>query len=244
MMSQTTQSLNRGPWFMLPARTVFFFLFQALFAVGFMLAGDRTAWNQSAAWWPMVVTLTNLVCLYLLIHLYRSEGKRYWDLFRFDRQHLKGDLGVLFVFLLIAGPVSMLPNSLLATMLYGDRLAPMSQFIVPLPPVGLLAAVVLFPITQGLVELAVYFMYVMPRLAKQINPWLAYILASFFLGIQHAMIPLRFDGRFFIWRSLMFIPFAFLIGAILKWRPRMFPYLAVVHVLIDFATGLMYLIPL
>ena len=110
-----------------------------------------------------------------------------------------------------------------------------------LPPLGLLFAVVLFPITQGLVELAFYFLYVMPRLAKQINPWAAYALASLFLGIQHAMIPLRFDPAFFTWRLLMFIPFAFLVGAVLKWRPRLLIYLAVVHVLMDFSTATMYL---
>jgi len=39
----------------------------------------------------------------------------------------------------------------------------------------------------------------------------------------------------------MFLPFAFLVGLVLKWRPRLLPYLAVVHVLIDEATSVFYL---
>jgi len=39
----------------------------------------------------------------------------------------------------------------------------------------------------------------------------------------------------------MFIPFAFLVGIVLDWRPRLLPYLAIIHVLMDtfFATMLL-----
>jgi len=243
MLSST--AATRWPWVMLPARTVLFFLFQALIAVGFLLAGSAAAWTASAAWWPMTVTLTNLVCLALLTRMYRQEGCRFWDIFRIDRKHWKGDLLALLGVLLVTGPVAMLPGNLLATALFGDSMAPMKQFLVPLPALGIFTAILLFPVTQGLAELSTYFLYVMPRLEKLTGkPWLAYGLASFFLGIQHMMAPLLFDGRFMLWRALMFIPFAFLIGAVLKWRPRLLPYVAVVHILMDMATGAMYLMPM
>jgi hypothetical protein len=239
---QTSSSPSRWPWIMLPARLVLFAAIQALFALGFYLGGSSSAWDAGAAWWPFAVGLTNLVCLFLLVRLFKQEGGRYWDIFRFDRQHIKGDLLVLLASLVVMGPVSMGPNSLLASALFGDAMAPMRQFLAPLPLWAVYSGgLLLFPITQGLVELATYFAYVMPRLGKLSGrPWLAYVLASTFLGLQHAAMPLRFDWRFLLWRGVMFMPFAFLIGAILKWRPRLLPYLAIVHVLMDFSTGILY----
>jgi hypothetical protein len=50
-----------------------------------------------------------------------------------------------------------------------------------------------------------------------------------------------FDVRFIIWRAFMFMPFAFLVGIVLRWRPSLLPYLAVIHVLLDAAFASMLL---
>lgn len=237
-MPASSPTSKRWPWLLLPGRLILFALFQAIFAAGYAAVGQSNAWDASAAWWPATVTLTNLVCLFLLARLYRAEGKRYWDIFRIERSTWKSDVLPLLATLLIAGPISMLPNSLLASALFEDPNAPMRLFLAPLPAVGVGVALLLFPITQGLVELPYYFRYIMPRL--ETNPWLAWVLASFFLGIQHLAVPLRWNAPFLLWRGLMFLPFAFLVGAVLKWRPRLLPYLAAVHVLIDAATSVFY----
>jgi hypothetical protein len=216
--------------------------FQALFALGFMLGGSTSPWEHSAAWWPFTVTLTNIVCLALLILLYRQEDRNYWDIFRFERRHIKGDLLALLGIMVISGPVAFLPNPVLANVLFGDALAPMGMFMQPLPDWAVYSGMLLFPVTQGLVELPFYFMYVMPRLGVRTGkPWLAYTLASLLLGLQHLTAPLLFDGRFIIWRGLMFLPFAFLVGLALKWRLRLLPYLVIVHILMDFAAMTVYL---
>lgn len=226
---------------MLPGRTLLFLLFQAIIALGFSAGGAGGAWDRSAAWWPLTVTLTNAACLAVMLRQFRANGGSYWSIFRLDRENWKRDVLVMLAVLVVTGPVAMLPGNLLAGALFGDPMEGLRLFLAPLPPLGLVFAVVFFPITQGLVELAFYFLYIMPRLSKQINPWAAYALASLFLGIQHAAIPLRFDPAFFTWRLLMFIPFAFLIGGLLKWRPRLLVYAAPVHALMDFATAVMYL---
>jgi hypothetical protein len=59
--------------------------------------------------------------------------------------------------------------------------------------------------------------------------------------LQHLTAPLLFDARYLLWRALMFLPFAVWVGLVLRWRPRLLPYLAAVHVLMDFATALMLL---
>jgi hypothetical protein len=82
--------------------------------------------------------------------------------------------------------------------------------------------------------------YVMPRLEAQTGRrWLAVVLPAFFLGAQHVAAPLILNGRFVAWRVLMFMPFAFLVALAMRWRPRLLPYLAVVHVLMDLSAAAM-----
>ncbi len=230
------------PWIMLPARTLMFAAFQTLIALVYLLAGSATAWNASAAWWPFTVTITNLVCAALLIHLFNGEGKSFVGLFRFQREHLKNDLLAMLGVLIITVPVALLPNILLAGWLFGDSTTALGLFIRHLPAWAAYTGFILFPVTQGLAELAIYFLYIEPRLEEQIGmKWLAVSLSALALSVQHVAIPLVFDGRFITWRILMFIPFAFLLGFVLRWRPRLLPYLAIMHGLLDLATAAMLL---
>ena len=233
---------SRWPWIMLFSRLVLFACIQALFAFGFLLAGSSDAWEGSANWWPFVVTIANFICMFLLIRLFRAEGKRFRDIFRIQREHIKGDLLALLVVLLITGPVSFLPNIMLGKWLFGDPEATLDLLVRPLPLWAAYAAIILFPVTQGLAEIATYFGYVMPRFKSQgMSPWLAITFPAIFLGLQHLALPLLFDARFIVWRALMFIPFAFLVGIVMHWRPRLFPYLAIVHVLMDMSFAAMLL---
>lgn len=223
---------------MLPARTVLFIGFQVLFAIGFRLAGSPSAWEASANWWPIVVTLANLACIALLIWLFKGEGKRFWDIFHFERGTIKGDLLVMVGIVILFGPVAFVPNFLIANWLFGGMQIPNEMFIRPLPMWAAIFSLAIWPITQGLAELPTYFGYSMPRLEGQTGrAWLAVLLPSVFLAAQHVAVPLLFDVRFMAWRSLMFLPFAVMVGILLHWRPRLLPYMVVVHILIDAATA-------
>jgi hypothetical protein len=82
----------------------------------------------------------------------------------------------------------------------------------------------------------------MPRLEVQgVSRWQAVTLTSLVLGLQHVGVPFLFDGRYLVWRGLMFIPFAFLAGIVLRWRPSLLPYMAVIHILMDAAFAAMLL---
>jgi hypothetical protein len=63
---------------MLASRLVLLAGFQALIALVFALRGSRRAWDASAAWWPLTVTMPNLVCIPLLAVLACREGTRSW----------------------------------------------------------------------------------------------------------------------------------------------------------------------
>lgn len=240
-MAVNVQHDSTRAWVMLPARTLLFATWQVVFALAFLLSGSSAAWGASAAWWPFAITLTNIICVVALIYLYRREGQRYWDLFRFQREHVKGDLLAMLGIVLVSGPVAFLPNILGAAWLFNDPQTPVSLLFQSLPLWAIWTVLLLFPVTQGLAEIPTYMAYVMPRLEAQTGQrWLALALPTFFLGAQHIAAPLIFDGRFIVWRLIMFMPFAFLVALVMRWRPRLLPYLAIVHVLMDISAAAMF----
>ena len=235
-MSSHPESNRTYHWFMLLSRSILFLSFQAFFALMLWMAGKYTTWMDAARWWPVGVFLTNLVCVFLLAAMYKQEGKRFSDVFRINKSTIKSDLLALVLIFPIVGALGFFPNLLLGRWLFGDSQVALRMFIQPLPLWATIVAVFLFPITQGLAELPTYFAFSMPRIESQTGKsWLAVGLAGFFLSLQHVFIPLIFDSRFILWRGLMFLPFALALGIQIKWRPRLLPYMAFIHILMDFS---------
>ena len=228
------------PWLMLISRCVLFAGFQALIALILAGAGQSSAWEASARWWPFVVILTNIVSIYLLVRLFKAEGKRYLDILRFSRDTVKKDLLWFFGSGIIGLPIAAAPMNTLAAALFGDAMIPVNMMFHPLPAWAMMVSI-LFPLTIAFAELPTYFGYVMPRLATQLkNGWVAWLLASLFLALQHMFLPLIFDGRFLLWRAGMYFPFALFAELLLKLRPGLLPYFAIVHALIDISTLSVY----
>ena len=200
------------------------------------------AWHDSAAWWPMAVILTNLVCLALLVRFYREEGQRFWDVFRIERQFVQQDMLFILGFLLIAAPLGYLPNILSAQWLFSDPQIALGMLVRPLPAWAAIASFALFPLLQGMVEIPTYMLYALPRLESQgVRPWLTVALVSFFLSAQHMFAPFIPDAHFIAYRLVMFLPFAVLIALVMRARPRLMPYIAVIHVLMDMSVAVMFL---
>jgi len=227
---------------MLFSRITLFFLVQAVFALGFYLVGSNPAWENSANWWPLTVTIADLICLGLLMKAFQADGRNYWGIFRIDRKKIWGDLLALLGLTIITAPLTFLPNVWLGTALFGDSAATQNLFYRPMPHWAVYLAIIAFPLAQGLTEVPTYFGYVMPRFEMQgMKKWSAISLPALMLGLQHIAMPFLFDTRFIAWRALMFIPFAFLIGIAFHWRPRLLPYFVVVHILMNMATITVFL---
>lgn len=237
---QTHRISWTGPLVMLVLRPVLFVLFQAAIAFVLFAWNDDTAWDSSAAWWMLTVTLTNIVCLVVLDRLFQREGMRYIDLLRIERGHVVRDVLLTLGIFILCIPIAFIPNLLAGAILFGDPAVTVNLMFRPIPREAGILLLILFPLTQGLVELPTYFGYVMPRLvALSGRPWLAWFIVSCFLAAQHIAVPFLFDGRFVLWRMFMFLPFAFFVGLMLKWRPRFLPYFLVGHLLIDVQAALM-----
>lgn len=230
------------PWLMLLSRSVFFISAQALIAICLYRTGTKAAWAESARWWILFPILGNLASITLLVLAFRAEGKRFFDILRFSRETVKTDLLWFFGSSLIGLPLAAAPMNILGTALFGDPLIPVNLLFRPIPSWAL-AVAILFPLTIGLAELPTYFGYVMPRLFGGKAPWLAYLIAALFLGLQHCFLPFIAAGNYLLWRGLMYLPFALYAGLMIKLRPSLLPYFAVVHTLMDFSALSVYLMP-
>ena len=228
------------PWLMLISRSVLFILFQALIALILFTTGTTSTWDESARWWTLVVSLANFVSIYLLVRLYKAEGKRFLDIFKFSRVTWKKDLLWFILASIIAMPIVAAPREPLAAAIFGDVNIATNLLFRPIPTWTFVLSF-LFPLTIAFAELPTYFGYAMPRLSKQINGWLAWLIASFFLAAQHIFLPLILDSGYFLWRFGMFLPFALFTGLVIKLRPALLPYFVIVHALLDVTTVLVYL---
>ncbi len=229
------------PWLMLFSRPALFLIFQILIASVVRAAGTIAAWDESARWWTFMAFLTNFVSIFLLVRLFRAEGRNFFDILRFSKVTWKKDLLWFIGFSIVAMPMMALPREPLARAIFGDVNTANTLFFRPIPLWAFVLAF-LFPLTIAFAELPTYFGYVMPRLGALLKSgWVAWIIASFFLAAQHMLLPLIFNGGYLLWRLGMFLPFAFITGLALKFRPSLMPYFITVHALLDITTVLSYL---
>ena len=145
-------------------------------------------------------------------------------------------------FLVIAGPLGYLPNLWSARWLFGEPQIALNLLVRPLPAWAAILSFAFFPLLQGLVEIPTYLLYALPRLETQgVPPWLAVSLAVFFLSAQHVFAPFIPEVRFITYRLVMFLPFAVLLTLVMRRQPRLMPYMAVVHFLMDMSIAIMLL---
>lgn len=229
------------PWWILISRSALFLLFQSLIASVLALAGSPSAWNESPRWWTFLPIFANMVSIYLLVRLFQAEGKRYLDVINFSKTTWKKDLLWFIGSSIVGMPVVAAPMNVLGAAIFGEAMTPINMMFRPLPTWALVVSL-LFPLTIGFAELPTYLAYAMPRLEAQLKSgWLAWLIASFFLSAQHVFLPLILDGRFMLWRLLMYMPFALFAGLMLKLRPTLLPYFMTVHTLVDISAVSVYL---
>jgi hypothetical protein len=234
------KSKQLTPWLMLFSRSMMFLLFQGLIAMILMATGMQSAWDESVRWWTFVVSLANFGSFYLLVRLYKAEGKNFLDTLRFMRTTWKTDLLWLLGFSIIGLPIAAAPREPLAVAIFGDAMTATNMMFLPLPTWAFVLSFI-FPLTIWFSELPTYFGYCMPRIEAQLkNSWLAWIITSLFLAAQHMFLPFILNSGYLLWRFGMFLPFALVTGLVLKFRPKLMPYFVIGHALMDITTVLVY----
>lgn len=218
----------------LTMRLVLFAVFQAIVAVVLFTAGVPEPWSASAAWWPLTAAATGVVTFVFLQWRARVEGFSLTAFYRPVRPGVVKDVLLALAVALVGGSLAVAAGILLAPVFFADPTAASALLIQPLPTWAAVLAVALFPASVALTELPLYFGYVQPRLAARTGSAAAAVLIpAVFLSLQHATLPLIFDPAFVGWRGSMFLGFALVLAWSLWKRPRLMPYLIVVHFLLD-----------
>jgi hypothetical protein len=224
---------------MLIARTALFAMTQAVIAFIFWLQGVQDPWQASQGWWTVVALIGSMIGLMLLVWRLRCEGDSYRALFIIDRSHILRDVLVTLALIVASIPLILVTSTAAINALFSDPAIPQAIMFRPLPLWAWLLQL-LFPVFVALSELPTYFGYARPRVETLTGrAWLAVGLSAFWLAAQHMALPLVFDWHFMLYRLLMFLPFALLVGVSLRLRPRLLPYFAVVHGLMDMSMALM-----
>ncbi|MFW9922164.1 MAG: hypothetical protein ACFFDW_02630 [Candidatus Thorarchaeota archaeon] len=229
-----SQKFSILPWLMLLSRLVLFLLFQASIALGFYIAKSSSPWEQSLKYWPLGIIVANVLCFIFLYFFYKSKGIPYFTIFKFQKESIKRDIlisiGLLILFIIF----SMAPNIGLATLLFNNPQAGLEMMDSGIPLWVKLVSLILFPLTQMFTEIPMYMVYCAPELEKQgVKSWLAFLLGALFLSFQHMAMPLILDGLIITYRLLMFIPLALFIGFVIWKKPRLLPYMIIIHGLMD-----------
>jgi membrane protease YdiL (CAAX protease family) len=223
-------------WALLVSRLILFLLFQ------FVIALILNSWQASQKYWLLTATLTNFVSILLLFFLFKRENHTFLSLFRFNRLSFRKDLMLFFGLTLLIGFLSFLSNKLLSNWLWENPEMPVKLMFQPLDQWLAYILLFAFPITIAFAELATYFGYIMPRLEKKLNnKWMSLLLPVLFLSMQHCTLPFIPDINFIIYRGLVFLPFALLLGISIRLRPTLFPFFAILHGMMDFGTAMMFI---
>ncbi|RIX50103.1 CPBP family intramembrane metalloprotease [Paenibacillus nanensis] len=219
-------------WFSLLLRTILFLVFGFLFVGAFALAGNEQPFQSAQRWWPFQAILANAVTFAAIRFFLRKEGKPYRSLFGFQRGRLGKDL-LQFAWLLIVGFVlGGIPLYVFSYILLGSFVPPDLMFQ-PLPVWAAIIALVVFPLSNGLVETPTYIGYALPRLKRITGKqWLAILLAGLALAFQHVALPIVGDIPYMLWRFAAFIPLGIAIGFIFTRTKKLLP-IAMAHYVMD-----------
>ena len=172
----------------------------------------------------------------------RRENRSFMSLFRIKRETLKRDLFLFLGLVLLCGPLVFLPDYLLSQWLWGNREIPFSLMFQQQPLALVYTLLIMFPVTIAFAELASYFGYIMPRLVNSFKRrWIATALPIIFLSLQHCTLPFIADPKFLLYRGIVFLPFATLIGTALRFRPQLLPMFAILHGILDAGTVMLLL---
>ncbi|WP_394236337.1 type II CAAX prenyl endopeptidase Rce1 family protein [Niallia oryzisoli] len=228
----SSKRLVHKVYFSLVLRTVLFLIAGLLFVGVLTLKGSDTPFQEAEKWWPFQVILANLVTYFIMKALLKKEGRSYKSLFLApvdkNRKTVR-EYVVLFLAAVVGGAV---PLYLFSYLLLGAIPPPDTHFQA-LPVVLAAIALILFPLSNAMVETPTYIGYALPRLQQATGRiYIPILIAGFFLALQHIFLPIVLDADYMLWRLVSFIPLAVILGVFFTKTKRLMP-IVVIHFLID-----------
>jgi len=214
--------LCAGPLLMLIARPAFAIAAQAAVAGVFYFRGDAKPWLSAAPWWTVYGTLIDVGCLLALTYLMRRERGDLCELVGLQPGPLRRDILLGLAYALGILPFGILGGFIGTVLMYGSIPGPIP--VGPLPLLGALYSLLIWPVIWAVAEELTYLGYALPRLeALTGHTWIALLVVVFFWSVQHAAMPVRLDLRFMLWRSITPLPALLIVSLIFIRTRRLLP---------------------
>lgn len=188
--------------------------------------------GQASRWWSIICTICNVITIFLLVVICKSEGISYKKLIGYQKGQGNAKYTLLIIMLmLLLGMGGMYGFGF---MIYGYVPVTMVQPI----PVWLASINLIFlPLTVVFAELPLYFGYALNEIERVTgNKILSIVYPMFFYALQHSFIPLLYDWKHILFRFLSFLPLMFVLGIIYYKNRKLHP-LMIGHAVLDLATG-------
>ena len=203
--------------FSLVMRSLLFAGFGGMMVGVFAIVGNESPLQVAEKWWPFQAL----------------EGINYWTIFtNFDKGKKIKTLFEVIWLALVGSIVGAIPLYLFSYLFLGS-FAPPTLMFQEIPLWAFVILLILFPISNALVETPTYLAYALPRIKSLTKMgWLAILLAGIAPAAQHVVLPLVFEMDYMLWRMFSFLPFAILLGFIFTKTKRLLP-IVIVHYLID-----------
>ncbi len=231
-----------GPILLVLARFLFLLLAQGAVAALLLALHHREPWHEAGYWWNIYGTLVDIGCLILLGRYTRREGIRIRDLVGPIRLRRCQDILLGLGYFAVVFPVFVGSGYVAQRIFYGSSPHnPGSYVFEPhaMPLWSVLYALSIWWMIWSPTEEITYQAYALPRLqALSKRTWVAFLVVGFCWSAQHCALPFVPDVRFVAFRTLSFIPGAFVMMAI-YWRTRRLAPLIVAHWPMDIAGALM-----
>jgi membrane protease YdiL (CAAX protease family) len=166
-----------------------------------------------------------------LTYLMRLERGNIRDLVGLQPERLRRDILLGLAYELGILPFGILGGFIGTVFIHGSAQAPIP--VGPLPLLGALYSLLIWPVIWAVAEELTYLGYALPRLeALTGRTWIALLVVVFFWSVQHGAMPLRLDLRFILWRSITPLP-ALLVVSLIFIRTRRLLPLIVAHWVAD-----------
>lgn len=213
-------------------RTVLFLLFGILAAGICAVFGDGNPLLAAEKWWPFQAIFANFATFLILRYLVRREGGQYRQFFQIQKRRLRKDF-LQFVWLVPVGFVlGGVPLYLFSYLILGSLVPPDLMFQ-PLPLWAALVALLVFPLSNALVETPTYMGYALPRLTQATGKlWFGVLLTGMALAFQHVALPVVTDSLYMLWRFTAFLPLAIGLGLIYMRTKKLLP-IVLAHYIMD-----------
>lgn len=224
--------IKSNVYFSLILRSCLFLGTGLLIALGSFLNGSEHPFIDAQRWWSFQAIIANILTFFILRIYLKAEKITYKSLFQSQKRSISNQIKEYMFLILLGGVVGAVPLYFFSYLFTGSIIPPEIHFQA-LPFVAALIALVLFPISNALVETPIYLGYALPRLLNlKGSKFTAIVLVGLALAFQHVFLPIVFDFPYLLWRLFSLLPLALILGLVYTKTNRLLP-IVIVHFLMD-----------